>query len=1402
MPIQTPRLQMYAMGVSDDAPSDEIRQKLVDGIHLRWFFERNLGFPRYGFYLFRRRAYIQSLDQRQCLRIETDGLPAGPSTFSFLDTSLGRLASDVNLQLTDEFGWRWSRAVWTIGRIGFDLAGRQFLRLTLPEQIVGRGYGIPLGVDVKIGLRQNHGAIGERIEFWRRPAGHGPNPLVEKGVTFRVLREDGVPRGRTEITVEDRGLPPAEPLAGLAVYTSTEYSGILEISLPLPAAVVFLTVSGMNVSIEGFAEDGRSVGSQTRQFAEGSYLNAVSLLTREPMRRVVVKGVNSLHTFTFETAKNTEAGVLIKALHGDVEVARTLAQGLERQVVTCRLRSDLPITAVEIDAGPAVLVDLCLLALGVAHAGGWEKIQGFPYPLSLPVTHPDYPASGRRPVDAAAAQSEALARVRYGPPDPWAGEPFGDLHAQLLALVQGGSEPPMVERSTLVPATPVTPPPGPAQAVSLRRYPLDSMLLAALHPALAQMVGLYWVDRTAIPGQAYDYLLLTEWSPGEIPEFASRDPDAVLAKFVRTGAADNQMDGFITFAQELGTPQPPPAPEDVQTFALPGGTMRAPDGGLLRAANVVGLRWDLGKTPSGQLQVDSPVLYHLWRADLGADPGATAPSAERYRCITVGRPVLVGGPPAGAPPPIYENTAWPPFRLHAFERGLADGWYSYQVSGLDIFGRHSGRSAPGQGRRWDPRLPGEVVVHPFAVHLVDRIPPPAPAAVEAWALDPRDPTLLRDAAYETWRASLPPEERDSVLGLRVRWEWPESLMRQAPDVKEFRIYLQSGRPNAVAGRVRAVERLGPRESRIEVEHPPGFLERGIELQVAGRTFRILDIEDGSTLRMSHRLRVDGFPPANAPCALVTPPSSRMHIDYRAATAWQERYYVVGIGEHFTAGVGPDGRPVRRYEVLLHAAGDPFQGGLAMALTPSLADPVCYAVVGVTAADDKNGVPDAAQWASQRWGDRAGNEGAVSPPATVFRVLRDPPLAPIPVQDAERVFATRADYNGHSFYTYRWRPQAHLKVHVFRALDDTLFRTDRTQRFNPEGSRRLDQPTLEPSTAELFPDPSAEPRWNATTREQVTAELNQLNAIVDTAESAAYYRSLSNDGLRILAGLPGNEHAFTQITIEPLDPDDPANTNRLGPDNPDDFVVDPALRAFTDALDGRATNRYFYRAAAVDAAQNRSPLGLSSPPVCLPKVVPPRTPTLRSAAGGESMVTLSWAPNREPDLAEYWILRAEDQQAAADPRTMTLVQTQAVGDVAGQPSKLSWTDSPVPGLTTFYYRLVAVDTNGNVSAPSPVAQARAHDEALPSVPALTLAWSAAAAPADAQVSWTAADDATMLEMRPVGQPVWQAMGGWHAAGSPSLTLQIDATLDWEFRLRVRKYTGALATGAAETLQGMP
>src|SRR6185503_15069527 len=171
--------------------------------------------------------------------------------------------------------------------------------------------------------------------------------------------------------------------------------------------------------------------------------------------------------------------------------------------------------------------------------------------------------------------------------------------------------------------------------------------------------------------------------------------------------------------------------------------------------------------------------------------------------ITDNRPVLVTEPdlPLGGTP--QRAADWPPFPLHFIDPALADCWYGFQVSGRDIFGRHSPNSNSASWYQWGPPVPdprpwyyqdppGETRIHPSAVWLLDKIPPPLPTAVEAYALDPADPTVLKDAVYETWLASLDVSEQEKVIGLRVRWKWTEAHKRQAPDTREFRIYYHPG----------------------------------------------------------------------------------------------------------------------------------------------------------------------------------------------------------------------------------------------------------------------------------------------------------------------------------------------------------------------------------------------------------------------------------------------------------------------------------------------------------------------------------------------------------------------------------------------------------------------------------
>jgi hypothetical protein len=54
MALQTNNLVMLGLGIQGDRPPNSVQPPLVDGIHLRWAFKPELGFPWYGFHLFRR----------------------------------------------------------------------------------------------------------------------------------------------------------------------------------------------------------------------------------------------------------------------------------------------------------------------------------------------------------------------------------------------------------------------------------------------------------------------------------------------------------------------------------------------------------------------------------------------------------------------------------------------------------------------------------------------------------------------------------------------------------------------------------------------------------------------------------------------------------------------------------------------------------------------------------------------------------------------------------------------------------------------------------------------------------------------------------------------------------------------------------------------------------------------------------------------------------------------------------------------------------------------------------------------------------------------------------------------------------------------------------------------------
>jgi hypothetical protein len=282
-------------------------------------------------------------------------------------------------------------------------------------------------------------------------------------------------------------------------------------------------------------------------------------------------------------------------------------------------------------------------------------------------------------------------------------------------------------------------------------------------------------------------------------------------------------------------------------------------------------------------------------------------------------------------------------------------------------------------------------------------------------------------------------------------------------------------------------------------------------------------------------------------------------------------------------------------------------------------------------------------------------------------------------------------------------------------------------------------------------------------------------------------------------LPGNEIAFTQITTGALDPDDPSTFDQRGPDSPSGYAPSPGLRAYIDTLDGRSINRYFYRAAYVDSASNTSALSISSPPVWLPNVVPPRSPVFTRVLGGDRAIRISWASNREADLDRYRLYRADTKEASRDLRLMTLVREEMIapGDPAVRPAEVSFIDAPLPGLVTFYYRLVAIDTASNVSVSSEIATGRAFDESFPVAPVPTVAWVAVAGATRAEISWASVDE-TMLQRREPGRS-WVELASWRPPGAQTIRDPFSDPLQtYEYRVWSRKATGAITKGAGITL----
>lgn len=1235
MGMQSNDLTALGLGVTGDVSPTSLQPHVRDGVHIRYATSFARGFPWFGFYLFRRprRTRLET-----CLAQQLAGLKPGNTGKTGLNFAGVSFAADTPIELVEKSA---APATTAIALPSAGSIAARFDKAPLHRVVATIGFR---------GSPRRDGAVSGTARFVAGKKGAAQGPVVQAGVSL----SGGLPDTPGPML---RGLIGA--LKALFAKPAKKKTVRIEVSLPVASDEIILTSAHPDgaLTVTAFDRCGAEIAAACTTEAATPHSLLTICQPGVARLRLDCAGGDLCVLSVFYCAHGTLAGpkrsVRIVARDGDAVVAETLISGRPGETVAGEVDADR-ITSVEFHSAAApsgeggasgapvaALTDLCWDSVAAAVAGGWRPVPNHPNPIALPVADPAYPCA-HKPSSKPAAEAAAVGRVRYGAASAWAGPRFNDLHDVLGRLVAGGPGGAPMSTRTATFADPAADP-GTTPALPGENL-LQILQLAAIDPAMAQILGLYWLDDQAVPGQAYDYAVLADHGN------AFQGQSAAAQNAVNGGAVPAGADAWILFNQ-VAQPRPPLAPPARPTAYVLPDTAVSGAAGLPRGA--VGLNWATPSLDLDYLPPDAALRYIAWRHDHGATmPGAPA---FLFTPLNPAAPYLVGTSAGSGATALLRPKHWPPFDLNAVDRGLDDGWYGYALSGIDIWGRHSTVGPPAEWRQWapapDPRPwyyqppAADRQLHGFAVHILDKTPPPPPAAVEATALDPEDDfTYVRDADYlawwggaaGSWWTGLADAQRAAVLPLRVRWRWYPVQEAQHPDTREFRIYFNPG------------------------SIPPD---------------------------------PDRFVPVN----------------------WQERIFVCNYQDHckLVPASDPEG-PYRQYEVLLPLAAPPpasppFPG---VALQPSLTRPIVYANISVSAADSKAHGADQAKWNGAPWGGRPGNEGRLAAPAKIYRVWRALPPAPTALINDDRVWATKADYHSHSFYSFRWAHGPELKAHVYAVMDSSLFLVER----------------MSPDAALSAADRAALATVWPTVPSNVIAELGALRAmkaglsnaalsvgdpqrrVNDRAWEAACL-ALGDGALRGLAALPLHSESYIRQTVEPVD-----GADAPGPDDPADYVPNGAWRMWRAMFDGRARNRYFLRAAYIDAAHNEGPTGPPTPPIYLPPAVPPRRPVITRVTGGDRQATIAWATAGAEAGGRYVLYRTDDDYRLRDVRLMEEVVAIPAVNLNPNAAETEWTDDGLEGGKTYYYCLVFEDVNGNASASSKANPVNVVDESVPDPPA--------------------------------------------------------------------------------------
>jgi hypothetical protein len=279
--------------------------------------------------------------------------------------------------------------------------------------------------------------------------------------------------------------------------------------------------------------------------------------------------------------------------------------------------------------------------------------------------------------------------------------------------------------------------------------PIEALLITALDPEMARLLGLLYIDRTADPGIEYDYRVVGHW----------------------TG-----IDRSWT-VEKLSKPNTAPLAPPTLTRAQTPVTFNVPAGGPVRFDRAVGVRWDPPVVdPSVPIPSSAgivPVRVLPKRKDLGLRP-CPASAAPDPSFEAIQRPAEnEGTEPVAAVVAVPQETPtgliWPEFFF--MDRYVDYRCYGYGLEGIDLFGRTS------------------VLSNTLVADVIDLTGPPPPLNLEAVAYQRADTNTL-NALPASLRNQLFPSGSTHQTALHVSWVWPKVRRQTVPDLDHFLVYLQ------------------------------------------------------------------------------------------------------------------------------------------------------------------------------------------------------------------------------------------------------------------------------------------------------------------------------------------------------------------------------------------------------------------------------------------------------------------------------------------------------------------------------------------------------------------------------------------------------------------------------------